>query len=133
MHGTTRQPLTAYLMITAARAVGWLGVVAITVLSLVPGSFRPHVLAVSQFEHVAAYALTAVALVLGYPGRRAPRTIVLLLTFYAALMELAQLFIPGRNASLIDIAAGGLGAGIGAMLVLLLRRTRCEPPGAGPT
>jgi VanZ family protein len=91
------------------------------------------VLAVSQLEHVAPYALTTVALVLGYPGHRAPRAILLLLTFYAALMELAQLFIPGRTASLIDIAAGGLGAGIGAMLVLLLRRTRCEPPGAGPT
>ncbi len=107
---------------TALQACGWLAVIAIAVLSLVPASARPHVFAVSQLEHVAAYCATAAALACGYPGRRNLLTVGLLLTVYAAALETAQFFVPGRTARLIDVVAGGLGAWIGAGLVALLRR-----------
>jgi VanZ family protein len=111
-------------MIWAARVCGYFGVAAIAVLSLVPGSGRPHLMAVSQIEHVIAYCATAMMLALGHPGRRAPPAIVGLLTVYAALLEVAQLFVPGRTARLIDVAAGALGTAIGIGLALLLRRAR---------
>jgi VanZ family protein len=111
-------------MIWAARVCGYVGVVAIAVLSLMPGSGRPHLLPVSQIEHVIAYGATAMMLALGHPGRRAPPAIVGLLTVYAALLEVAQLFVAGRTARLIDVAAGVLGAAIGTSLALLLRRAR---------
>jgi VanZ family protein len=101
-------------MISVARAVGYLGVVAIAVLSLLPGSWRPRVLAVSQFEHVAAYGAIGALLALGHPA--SPSVIALLLIAYAAALELGQLLVPGRTASLIDVAAGGLGALIGVIL-----------------
>jgi VanZ family protein len=111
------------------QACGWLGVIAIAVLSLVPGTARPHVLAVSQLEHLAAYAATAAALALGHPGRRNLIVIALLLAVYAAALEVAQLWVPGRSARLIDAAAGALGAWIGVSLVVLLRRARSAVSG----
>jgi VanZ family protein len=108
-------------MTGAARACGWLGVATIAVLSLVPGSARPHVLPVSQLEHVAAYCATAAALAWGYPGRRNLLTVGLLLSAYAAMLEAGQLWVPGRTAQLIDAAAGALGAWIGISLAVALR------------
>ena len=38
-----------------ARVLVWLSVVAITVLSLLPGDYRPHTGAPGRVEHFAAY------------------------------------------------------------------------------
>ena len=43
---------------SAAMVMGWIGVVAIAVLSLVPGSLRPHTGLPGQMEHALAYGLT---------------------------------------------------------------------------
>jgi len=104
------------------RACGWLGVIAIAVLSLVPGHARPHVLEVSQLEHVAAYCATAAALAWGYGGGRNALTVGLMLTAYAAALETAQILVPGRTARVIDMVASALGAWIGVGLAVLVRR-----------
>jgi len=114
------------------RAVGWLGVIAIAVLSLVPGQARPHVMEVSQIEHASAYCATAAALAWGHAGRRNALTVGLLLTVYAAVLEATQIYVPGRSARLIDFAASGVGAWIGVGLVVLLRRAIiAATPGPG--
>src|ERR1700681_11311 len=72
-------------------------VLAICVLSLVPGEYRPHTMILpAVFEHVAAYTVAALFLGLACAGRLSAR-LVLMLTAYGALLELCQLWIPGRN------------------------------------
>ena len=51
------------------RCLGWLSVATIALLSLVPGSVRPHVLATGQLEHFVAYAGTATLLAAGYTAK----------------------------------------------------------------
>jgi VanZ family protein len=104
------------------RIAGWLAVALISILSLVSGEARPHTISSSQFEHVLAYLATASALTLGYFGYRYVLRIAILLPIYAAVLEVLQLWVPGRMGRLIDVAAGALGTWIGIGLILLLHR-----------
>jgi VanZ family protein len=45
----------------------------------------------------------------------------LLLVICAGSLELVQLWVPGRDASVRDLVAGGLGAWIGILLVVAIR------------
>ena len=117
--------------ITAAlRILGLVAVAMIGVLSLVPGHARPHVLWTGMLEHVAAYFITACLLCLGCLESRLTgepivtpaRRIALLLTAYGAILELLQLFVPGRRPAMLDWGADALGAWLGVGLIWLLRR-----------
>jgi VanZ family protein len=129
------------------RVAGWLGVALIAILSLIPGEARPHAISSSQLEHVLAYALTAAMLTFGYFSRRHVVRTAILLPIYAALLEVLQVWVPGRMSRLPDVAAGALGTWLGVGVILLLhwiiaipkseRSTSCmgveprtRPPGA---
>ena len=99
------------------RLAGWIGVLIIAVLSLVPGAERPHTGAPSQIEHYVAYLLVGFVLALGYVQNRGVVTIGLLLALYAGLLEL--LFIPGRSARVIDILVSAVGAWTGIVLAFV--------------
>lgn len=107
-------------MTTVLRVLGWLGLLAIWVLSLVPGEARPHTFAPSQFEHVAAYFTDASVLALAYPEGRRPVGIAIMLAVCAAVLEIAQLWVPGRNARVLDVFAGSIGAWIGVAFISLI-------------
>lgn len=121
------------MMTTMFRVAGLLSVVVIGILSLVPGHARPHVVSPSSFEHVAAYFVAATLLSLGFAHARpsfrpaadtnsaAILGIASLLSAYAGVLEVAQLFVPGRMPGILDWSAGTLGAWLGAGLVWLLR------------
>ena len=104
------------------RLAGWIGVLIIAVLSLVPGAERPHTGAPSQIEHYSAYLLVGFVLALGYIQNRGVVTIGLLLVFYACLLEFAQLFIPGRYARVVDALVSAMGAWTGIMLAFVFHR-----------
>jgi VanZ family protein len=107
------------------RALAIISLLAIFALSLVPGAFRPHTLILpSALEHVAAYAVAAFFLGLACHHRVPPMRLVLLLTAYGALLELGQLWVPGRNGQLSDIGADLAGASIGVMVALAAVRLR---------
>jgi VanZ family protein len=106
-----------------ARLIGSLAIVAIAVLSLVPGNMRPHTSAPPRLEHIAAYLLTAGLLSYGYGNHRNPAIIALCLSFYSAALEIAQIYVPGRHADLMDVAAGSTGAFIGSALAWIVLRT----------
>jgi VanZ family protein len=110
-------------MTAILRLFGWIGIAIIGVLSVVPGEARPHAFSPSQLEHVVAYLAVASTLALGYPGRRQFLAIVVLLTVYAGALEIAQLWVPGRLARVIDWLAGSAGAWTGASLVAIVRST----------
>ena len=51
---------------TVARALAWVGILAIIILSAVPAADRPFTGAGHLFEHLAAYALVAGMFAIGY-------------------------------------------------------------------
>ena len=105
----------------------WGAVATIAVLSLVPGDLRPHTEAPGYLEHVAAYFITAILLSLGYL-RWSPIVIIAPLSIYAASLEIAQLYIPGRNSSVWDWFAGSSGALMGVVVAtFVLRLWRRSP------
>jgi VanZ family protein len=116
------------------KMAGALTVVAFAVLSLVPGELRPHSGVPGPLEHAAAYALASGLLLIGYHKHTQPYVIVLSLSLYAAILEIAQIWVPGRNPQFIDFAASSAGALIGAALAWIgLRATKrrlAKPPHA---
>jgi hypothetical protein len=66
------------------RVAGLTGTLTLVVLSLLPGSERPHTGLPGQLEHVIAYCATAVFLGLGYSTARARVGVVLFLALLAA-------------------------------------------------
>jgi VanZ family protein len=95
------------------RIAGLLAVIVIAILSLVPMDLRPQV-APKLLEHFAAYAATGMLLALAFPQWG---IIVLGLSCYSAALELAQMWIPGRTASIADFASSSLGVCLGVLLV----------------
>ena len=107
-----------------AALAGWLGIVVIAVLSLVPGDYRPHTFLPGPAEHVLAYALTGMALAIGYPQARHRVLWFLGLSAAGTLFEVLQFWDPGRSPSLIDVAACSGGAALGLFLGALFSRRR---------
>ena len=97
------------------RIAGWLAVAAIVVLSLLPGQERPHSGAPGELEHLFAYLVAAVVLGIGYPEWKTRGKLTLFLVLLSGMMEICQLWIPGRNSEL----AGFLGSSAGAILGLI--------------
>jgi len=101
------------------RVVGWLAVLAIVVLSAVPGPLRPDVLGEKHIEHLAAYLGAALFLAAGYPRRFQLLLIGVLLSVCSGVLEIVQLWIHGRSSSAADFAASSLGAWIGVATIWL--------------
>jgi VanZ family protein len=100
------------------RIAAWLALLAVVVLSVVPGSMRPHVLESDHFEHFIAYFMTACLLAIGYPRPLGLLASGIMLTLCAGGLELVQLWVPGRTASIGDFNAGMLGTCGGILAVL---------------
>jgi VanZ family protein len=112
------------------RGAAFLSLFAILLLSLVPGEYRPHTsilpsefehVSAYTFEHVSAYTIAGFLLWLGY-GRISPIRLVLMLTAYGALLEVAQLWVPGRHGQAVDIVADFVGALFGVLVASVLAR-----------
>jgi VanZ family protein len=73
-------------------------------------------------EHAAIFAIAGFAAALGYPGR--PAFTMAALVLFSAAVELAQLFVPGRHARLIDFVVDAAAACIGAAAARLIARVR---------
>jgi VanZ family protein len=71
-----------------------------------------------ELEHLLAFALVGLAFGLGYPNRR--MILALLAIAIAAVMEILQLWVPGRHAYFSDFVVNGFGAcaGLAASAVL---------------
>jgi len=104
------------------RAFGWLCVLAIVVLSLVAPSWRPVTILPHGVEHAAIFAVAGLALGLGYPDRIARQ--MAMLVIFAAAIELAQFYAPGRHPRLIDFIVDALSACAGVALAALVTKLR---------
>jgi VanZ family protein len=96
------------------QAAAWLLAATIVVLSLGPSTVRPATGAAHDLEHLLIFLATGMAFGLGYPARVWLLTIAL--PTFAAAIEVAQNWVPGRHARmsdfLVDAAASCFGVGL---------------------
>jgi VanZ family protein len=74
------------------------------------GIFSGHV------EHAAAYALSGALMYAARAGRSTVWQAVLMLSAYAGVLELGQIFVPGRHASFDDLLFSVTGAITGVLV-----------------
>ncbi len=111
-------------VVMVTRIGAWPALAAIIVLSVVPGTMRPHVLGNDRAEHFFAYLIAGSLFASGYLRPLQLLSIGLLLTLCAGALELVQLSIPGRLASPHDFTASTIGIWIGFLIVFAIRRMR---------
>ena len=104
------------------RMVGWACIVAIVVVSLVPGDTRPDTGLPGQIDHIISYCGTAGLLGLGYPTAKSRLGMIVMLTSLAATLEVAQRWIPGRHPQFIDFAASVAGTCLGMLAAMVVHR-----------
>ena len=97
------------------RILAWLCVLAIIMLSLVPGSLRPHTMASGRFEHFLAYACAGLLFGLAYHSLRERVTMWVGLAAVSGILEILQRLIPGRSPSILDALASTSGLTLGLL------------------
>jgi VanZ family protein len=113
-----RWPLSRLIQLAAH-----LSLLFIFIASVSRPTARPTVGAggVGFLEHAAAYAACSFLYKNGYP-RLSTLAISSALSGFALTLELVQILIPGRSASIIDAGFSGLGAWSGCLLAIILQR-----------
>jgi len=92
---------------------------AITLLSVVPGNMRPHILGNDRFEHFVVYFLAGSLWAIGRPMPLLSSGA--LFAIGAGSLEFVQLWIPGRTASAGDFATSAIGAWTGLLAIIAVR------------
>jgi hypothetical protein len=90
--------------------------VAIIVLSLVPGEARPHTGAPGEFEHFMAYMGTGLFIAAHYRSLRARLTLWAVIAALSFILEFVQKFVPGREPDIFDALASSSGLTLGVVL-----------------
>ena len=108
------------------RIIAWLLTAAVTFATLGPPSYRPHSALGQDAEHALAFVLVGLAFGLAYPRRRLLTSGVAVILI--GVLELLQLWMPGRHARLedffVDALAACAGMAVAAMLDWLTQLAR---------
>ena len=99
--------------------------ISVGVLSVLPGAVWPLEVAFGDsVQHLVAYAVLAGLAMLGFPAQRpwAVLALALALVAYGGILELVQMAVPGRFASVSDLFANTLGIFMGITAVRLASR-----------
>jgi len=109
-------------LIAAARILLLAAVAVIVHLATTDRSYPVVEMVWDKAEHAAAFVVLSLLVDLSFPERRfGPAKIAALLAF-GAWIEVVQYFLPGRDASLRDVVADGVGIALYALLIPLLGR-----------
>jgi VanZ family protein len=108
------------------RIVAWFLTAAVTVATLGPPRYRPHSELGQDGEHALAFVLVGLAFGLAYTRHRLlTATIAVVLI---GVLELLQLWMPGRHARwedfIVDALAACAGVAVAAMLDWAMQRVR---------
>ena len=103
---------------------GWACLIAIAALSVVAPSLRPVTILPHDLEHAAIFAITGFMLGFGYQNRTQLQMTALIV--FAGVIELAQLYVPGRHARMIDFVVDALAACAGVAFAAILMRLRAR-------
>ncbi len=120
--GSFALPASAPWLRLQCRRGAWLGVVAIAVLSLLPGDESISFGLIDKIEHFLAYAALGCVALLGWRERHPRRLLVPAMLVFGGLLEAAQFGVPGRLPDYLDIAANVAGTGLGVALAFALER-----------
>lgn len=104
------------------RVLSIIGLVLITMLSLIPGDLQIRTPLPKTVEHFGAYFGVALVLIIGRPSIPYAVSVALLLSGLAGFMEYLQELVPGRDAGVLDFVGSALGAGTGAALAHWMNR-----------
>jgi VanZ family protein len=96
----------------------------IIVLTIVPPLLRPVTGTPHNVEHLAIFLVTGAAFGLGYPRRES--ILCTLAILFSAMLEVAQLLIPGRHATFSDFLVDILSACAGIAAASLLGSARVQ-------
>jgi VanZ family protein len=110
-------PMTQWL-----RIIAWLSVLGLVLASWTPGEDMIRTGVKGSLEHVAAYLISTGLFVLAYP-RLSPGLVGGAYAICAGVLELGQLYVPGRHSQFEDFAASCFGVAIVILPALWMRRT----------
>lgn len=102
------------------RLAAWGCVILLAVLSLTPGQelIRTDLAKLGygkQVEHFIAYGAATLCVGLAYPTRLPRLLVAALLIAYAGLLEIGQIYVPGRGAAIRDFVASAAGVVVGTL------------------
>jgi VanZ family protein len=100
------------------RIIAWLLTAAVTFATLGPARLRPHSELGQDGEHALAFVLVGLAFGLGYPRRRLLTAAIAVILI--GVLELLQLWMPGRHARLEDFVVDALAACAGIAVAVTL-------------
>jgi VanZ family protein len=100
----------------------WGCILVLGVLSLLPGDEIVRTGVDGRIEHMVAYAGASFVIASVYARRLGPVRLAALLVVYAGLLELGQLWSPGRHSSPFDWLASSAGVVAGLIFFGLLSR-----------
>jgi len=92
------------------------GVVAVSVLSLIPSDALPGIEVWDKLQHLLAYLVLAVTGAVAFPGRRSLPWLAIGLLILGCVLEAIQAFVPGRVADVDDAVANAIGVGLGLVI-----------------
>jgi VanZ family protein len=98
-------------MTTILRLGAWLLATAVSFATLGPPEYRPHSFLGQDGEHALAFVLTGLAFGLAYPQHRLRTSIVAVIM--TGVLEILQLWMPGRHARLEDYVVDAVAVCIG--------------------
>src|SRR5271166_4055243 len=104
------------------RVAAWLSVPVLALASWTPGEDMLRTGVSGRLEHIVAYFISALLWVTGYP-RGTPWVIGSALAVYAGVLEVGQIYVPGRHSQVEDFAASCLGVFLIVLPTLWIRRT----------
>jgi VanZ family protein len=111
---------------TGVRAFALLCVMGVVAASWVPQNVMVRTGASGSLEHLGAYSIPGLALIVAFRRFR-PASFIAGLIVLAAILEAGQRFVPGRHADISDFGAGGLGAFLRLTFAVLWRRGKISP------
>ncbi len=97
------------------KATGWLCVGLLVWLSWIPAELEIRTGMAGQIEHAIVYCGTGAIFAFAYQEPRRWR-IALGLVVLACVLEIGQLWVPGRTSQFIDFAGSGAGAVVGVLM-----------------
>ena len=89
------------------KVIAWICIIGLAVASWMPGQEMVRTGFNTRLEHTVAYLIAGIATIIAYP-RKPIWSITAILCAYAGILELGQIYIPGRHAAFRDwIASSG--------------------------
>jgi VanZ family protein len=108
------------------KPIAWILAAAVAFATLGPATYRPHSDLGQDGEHALAFVLVGLAFGLAYGRNRLVTTAISVILI--GLLEILQLWVPGRHARLEDFVVDALAAAVGLALAAALdwtvRRTQ---------